>query len=260
MKKHILALQCFLASNAYGYTFVPATKFQATVAASVESSSSGFKYSYQVTSTSSSQQNIFEVFIDLNKTSVDGVSPTGWEFAITGGADSTHRGYWAQVVIGNDILPGNTRGGFAMKSPFPPAIGPMFLRGNAPIPSYDDAEGVPDGVFPLTPYDDAVVIPTLVPSSFTVTGSTASIAFLIGLKHQAHALGWITSIGIVKSLDAKLDAAQAALARGNKTTAANQLRAFINELEAQRGKKVNENAYYLLNLNADFIIGKLEHD
>jgi hypothetical protein len=47
---------------------------------------------------------------------------------------------------------------------------------------------------------------------------------------------YATRPGIGDSLCAKLDSAAAALDRGNLRTAQNILRAFANEVEAQRGK------------------------
>jgi hypothetical protein len=44
--------------------------------------------------------------------------------------------------------------------------------------------------------------------------------------------------GIENSLVAKLQNARASLEKGNKTAAVNQLQAFLNELNAQSGKKV----------------------
>ena len=83
---------------------------------------------------------------------------------------------------------------------------------------------------------------------------------LISLKHQSVSLGWIFGPGvdgIVQSLDVKLNAAKDSIAAGHNKTAANQLNAFIHELEAQRGKHLNDNAFFLLQANAQFIIAKL---
>ncbi len=94
----------------------------------------------------------------------------------------------------------------------------------------------------------------------SLTDPVQLLDFLISLKHQAASLGWIFgpgSSGIVKSLDAKLDAAKASVARGQNKTASNQMNAFINELQAQRGKHFNDNAFFLLKVNAEFIISKL---
>lgn len=248
---------CFVAADVHGYSFIPATQFQANVGVTVELSSMGITYSYRVSNSTSSQQSINSIFVELNKNTVDGIAPSGWDFGITGGADPTQRGNWSSVTVGSDIAPGTARDGLSMTSRFAPTIGPIFLRGNAPLPSYEDGEDIPDGVFPATVYDDAVIIHTLVPSSFTVAGSSVSIALLERLKHQAYDQGWITSAGVVTSLDAKLAAAREALERGQENTAGNQLRAFLNELEAQRGKKVNESAYFLLKTNAAIILSKL---
>ncbi|NNN04713.1 MAG: hypothetical protein HKL90_02315 [Elusimicrobia bacterium] len=83
---------------------------------------------------------------------------------------------------------------------------------------------------------------------------------LAALKHQALTLGWISgpgAEGVVQSLDAKLTAAKAALARGDAKAAEGQLTAFINELNAQHGKLIDDNAFFMLQANAQFILAKL---
>lgn len=260
MIRTAMLLSCLYAGNAYAASFVPATQFAATVTPSITASSSGFVYVYQVATTSSSIQNVIEVYVELNNTPVTGTSPEGWNFRVTSGEDITHRGYWAAASPDSDINPGTIRGGFSLRSKFLPSVGPIFLRGNALLPSFEDGEDIPAGTFPASVYDDAVVIMTIVPSSFTVTASADSVERIISLKHQASTLGWIYgpgSQGLIQSLDAKLDAAKSALSRGQTVTASNQLKSFINECKAQRGKKLNENAFLLLSTNAEEIVGKL---
>jgi hypothetical protein len=70
-------------------------------------------------------------------------------------------------------------------------------------------------------------------------------------------VAWITDGGICQSLRSKLQAASAALARGESGTAANQLGALTNELNAQRGKSVNESAYALLGEAASYLVSRL---
>jgi hypothetical protein len=48
----------------------------------------------------------------------------------------------------------------------------------------------------------------------------------------------VTKDGVAASLCAKLDAAAAALARGNDTARRNVLAAYVNEVSAQRGKAI----------------------
>lgn len=97
---------------------------------------------------------------------------------------------------------------------------------------------------------------------FDPTGKSVAdiLNYLIDQKHQAQALGWLSGPGvdgIEKSLDAKLNAAKDAVSRGQSHTARNQLSAFLNEVEAQKGKALNNNAYLLIKLNAEYILTKL---
>jgi hypothetical protein len=55
---------------------------------------------------------------------------------------------------------------------------------------------------------------------------------------HAYGMGHITNAGVRDSLLAKLDAAQAAFDRGQTGVAVSQLRAFINEANAQAGKAI----------------------
>jgi len=51
-------------------------------------------------------------------------------------------------------------------------------------------------------------------------------------------IGWIDNDGIMQSLLKKVEAMEASIARGNIKTARNQLNAFINEVNAQKGKHI----------------------
>jgi hypothetical protein len=55
---------------------------------------------------------------------------------------------------------------------------------------------------------------------------------------HAYDMDHITNAGVANSLLAKLDAAQAAFDRSQPDVAVNQLRAFINEVNAQAGKHI----------------------
>lgn len=46
--------------------------------------------------------------------------------------------------------------------------------------------------------------------------------------------------GVDASLDAKLEAAESSLKKGDNTAAKKQLTAFVNEVNAQSGKKMSE--------------------
>ncbi|HEX7117997.1 MAG TPA: hypothetical protein VF212_04380 [Longimicrobiales bacterium] len=74
-------------------------------------------------------------------------------------------------------------------------------------------------------------------------------------------LAWITNPGVCRSLQAKLDAAARALERGESEAARGPLASFLQELDAQHGagpgKPVSDNAYWLLKINAEYLIERL---
>jgi len=76
---------------------------------------------------------------------------------------------------------------------------------------------------------------------------------IAALIAQAFSHGWIDNSGIVTSLGQKLQAVTRALTRGNAKEAANKLRAFMQEVEAQQGKHLTSEAYALLFFNAQYL-------
>jgi FIMAH domain len=69
--------------------------------------------------------------------------------------------------------------------------------------------------------------------------------------------GSINNKGIYNSLIRKAENAQKSYEEGKTKTAINHLNAFLNELEAQNGKHLTNEAYTLLKNNADYLIEKL---
>lgn len=237
--------------------FVPATGIAVDVAVQVSIDSSAmFTYQYSVRSATTSIQKVYNFFVDEGGVPATSGNPIGWSFV---GFSKNLTANWG-ADVGGDIVPGNTLTGFYLKTRGLPVIVNAYVRGLAPLPAVDDEEDsdsigrIPDA------YHDAVIVQTIGPSSTTASDVGTFALQLISLKHQAFSLGWIYgpgADGVVQSLDAKLAAANASISKGDNKTAANQLNAFINELEAQRGKHVNDNAYFLLTANAQFIMAKL---
>jgi len=85
----------------------------------------------------------------------------------------------------------------------------------------------------------------------------ADINSLIAATERAYALGWINKQDVYNGLMDKLNAAKAAIERGQFNAAKNQLNAFISLLDAQRGKAVNQRAYDLLKADALYVMNKL---
>jgi hypothetical protein len=66
-----------------------------------------------------------------------------------------------------------------------------------------------------------------------------TIASLTTCVEHCASQGIITSQGVANSLLAKLNAAQAALGRGQTSVAINELQAFIQQVQAQAGKHID---------------------
>lgn len=81
-----------------------------------------------------------------------------------------------------------------------------------------------------------------------------SLSSLVG---ELLALRMIDNAGIANSLISKADAAASQIAQGNTTAAANQLNAFVNELDAQVGKHLTQQAHDLLNAAALYYLSRL---
>ena len=85
----------------------------------------------------------------------------------------------------------------------------------------------------------------------------ATIQSLRACVHHAAEHGHIDNQGITRSLLAKLDAAQAAVDRGQPEVAVNLLEAFAREVRAQSGKHIlQEHAEHLL-IHAQAVIQAL---
>lgn len=104
--------------------------------------------------------------------------------------------------------------------------------------------------------EDVTFVWTTVPSE----GGTMDIASLLAEVQEACGRGGISPRGICRSLEAKLMAAQRALDRGRLHTAKHQLRAFLAELDAQRGKHVPEDVYLRLKSGAEALLVTLSQE
>ena len=107
----------------------------------------------------------------------------------------------------------------------------------------------------------SLVIPASASAQVTDDCSTmaATVSGLRECVQHAFAMGHITSAGVEQSLLAELDAAQAALNRGQPRVAIQLLQAFVHEVTAQSGKAiVAEHAAHLVE-HAQMVIQSLQH-
>jgi len=245
---------------------IPPNKVEAFAEIDAKSDSSGqFAFQYEIVVATSSRQTVIGLGIEGDTTTVTSTEqPLNWSFL-------TARLEPFNAFIGGKsksavIRPGASLPGFSLQSFALPGISTIRFRGSAPVLAYD--EEPPAEVEDLVgrichrPMERRYALGKTLGPLTNPAGKTgaALILRLMGQKHEARGLNWISgpgADGLVKSLDAKLEAAKAAVDRGQPKTAKNDLRAFLNEVEAQKGKALNNEAYLLLKLNAEFILTKL---
>ncbi len=103
---------------------------------------------------------------------------------------------------------------------------------------------------------------TVVAADFYGNSTTQSVTFSVTINIQSLissisrflAAGKIDNAGIANSLTMKLQNAQKSLDNGQLKTAANQLNAFISEVQAQSGKHIDADAAALLISDAQWIL------
>jgi len=245
-------------------TWVPRSKVAVAVGVLVHRLPSGaFVYEYSLLNSTVSRQNLLSFWVETETTTlVSAAKPDHW---VSGSARlEKFQHFWARRRIAH-IGRGGTLSGFAISAAAIPGISRTRFTGLAPPLAYSDEppQEVEDLVDEICHTEDRqyAMGHTLGPLTDPAGLSpTELLARLIEQKHQARTLDWISgpgADGLAKSLDAKLEAAKAAVDRGQPKTAKNDLRAFLNEVEAQKGKALNNEAYLLLKLNAEFILTKL---
>lgn len=249
-KLSILAMPTIVTFVALGaaYAFVPSTLFSMKVTSDVayDRASHLFNYKYSVENAAGSQQDIKDVGISYDvEDQVNAQGPTDWEPTPHFANQNLFVWYYTGDLE-HPIPPGTRKGGFSFQSKGLPKISTFYARSSYEYLAKDEAEMATlmrsHALFFTNNSQKAEVIgPGVV-----ATDANSIISYLIDMKHKAYDRGWVTSQGIVTSLDKKLDAAQAALSRGQQQAALGQLGAFDNEVKAQTGKAINGQASSLL--------------
>lgn len=241
-----------------------------TAQVGVELVAKEYIYSYILSSSYKSQQNVwqFEVILqgeDLIK-SIQG--PQGWYKPTIKPIGLGVSPQLANVVIAHwgspnsaRVAPGTSVSGFKLVSSSLPGIGDYYAEGYAPAPWFP-AGSAPEGDIPgyddLTPYGPGVVGKTIVPvEPPAIFNPLNFLNHIINLKNEAFKIGWITNQGIEQSLDAKLESAKKKLDAGDIKAVKNILNAFLNEVEAQKDKHLTSEAYGLLKYNTQYIVERL---
>jgi hypothetical protein len=216
---------------------------------------------YRLASGAGSEQAGIFFAVRCPGTVVRARGPLGWyaSFGLIGDSAAVD---WSSLAKQTDLAIGSALAGFEFEAIGALDIVGFLVQGDHPLPvATDSTERLV--MAPPSVWADAargqtigVVAP---PADSSPSGLTARLAAL--QNRVCDALGWISNRGVCQSLRAKLDDAAAAIGRGGAQAAAGQLGAYVQELDAQHGpepgKHVNDSAYWLLRVNAEYVLARL---
>jgi len=197
------------------------------------------------------------------------ISPETWGTVLRVDASLLWYGTTGGVIDNDSIAPGTSLAGFGLRSPYLPGTRQFWAEPTwqacCSEPGPDPETGLPGEEHPGTDefrQSGWTVGPTRAPDE--MSDPYNALGIVLGYIRNTCDISWITNPGICNSLRTKLEQARRALERGNNEAATGQLQAFLNELEAQRGdepgKHVNDNAYWLLKVNVEFILERIGDD
>jgi len=194
--------------------------------------------------------------------------PVGMDSSASWEANITPAGFaewyaWGPGLLVNDAIGRESARDFVLRSTYLPGVSGFRLLPEYPHlccpfevgdPRNDTIQAHRAEDFLVTGY---TVGPRYTPEALMDLGS--GLDSVSRDLTQSCALGWIADQSICNSLGAKLDLARQAVSQGDNPSAQAQLEGFLVQLDAQHGTglPVNENAYWLLKVNADFILARL---
>jgi hypothetical protein len=220
---------------------------------------------YVLLNRATSQESLYTFTVSAPAPVISIVAPgtrTQWRASTVWGGRSV--AHWA--ALDNLVIPGANTPPLDFSARGLPGIDTAWYGGNFPLPSSN--EGDPDttkyvNVPNVDPLINNNVQTKTVGIDLIAAGTTDSalIVRLGSLRGQACTLSWITDATLCSSLQAKLDKATKDLHLGKKASAKTDLQGFNSLLTANHGpgtsQKVGDSAYWLLKVNADYLIGKL---
>lgn len=257
MKRFTLALFLLLfAPQAPSFGFTPSTLFTVAVIPTVSynTNTGRFTFRYSVSNSYASQQSIGDFGIAYKVKDFQDVStPPDWSFYPNFSRRAV--ALWGADENANAIHPGQSRSNIVLSSAQLPAIQTYYARSTYIYsPATDEEEDeVIKGILTYF-FNNCQTNKTIGPSMSKSTEPHVIVSYIEDQKHQCLELGWITSSGAIISLDKKLAAAKSSIVRGQYKTAENQVQAFNHELEALKGKHVNQAAYSLLSSTSSYLL------
>jgi hypothetical protein len=231
---------------------LPRNKVKAELHARVTSSNNRLQFHYQINIKTNSVQSLEEYALK-NYTYKDPgnvIKPKNWDFNphvrhhLVSWQVKPFLSYHPNALL----IPGSTDSTFRFSSNGLPRTGIYYIKGNNGDVNFSTEDLVTNSVrgTTLSPYDP--------PNPFDAGIFTDTLR---SFASQACNLKWIDNKGICQSLQAKLKNVQNQLGKGKTKVAINSLQAFLNEVEAQKGKHLTSEGFGLLYYNGKYLLKML---
>jgi len=216
---------------------------------------------YALSNAATSQQSARHLAVRTSVAHYAMGSPSRW-YGSPGIVQDSAAALWTALLSRPDVQPGETKTGFWLEAHGLPAIVPFRVQGRYDVPVYNDS--LPWLIKEAPSFwVNSVGGLTLGIEPFPTDLSTGSLLSRIrDLTDRACSeLAWITSPSVCTSLTTKLQQASQAALQGDSLGARAPLQSFTTELQSQHNSAgtlpVTDNAYWLLKVNAEFILGRL---
>jgi len=231
---------------------LPRDAVDVLVNAEIKMENERFRYKYILDNSVQSLQSIEEFALKRLVKEKKGNGPKGWSFRANLKKNLMSWQVESPLDYHRDALlsPGEQAEFFIITNPKGlPKPSNYYTKGNNGDLTFSVNEILTNSVSGTT------IVPANPPDPFDSGTFTDSLR---SYTTQACELEWITNQGICKSLQSKLDNVKKQLERGNTNTAGNVLEAFINEVEAQKGRHLTSEGYGLLYYNAAYLKEQLK--
>jgi hypothetical protein len=220
---------------------------------------------YVVTNSIQSQDSLFMFTVSAPAPVLNITEPgnrTQWSAGTVWGSRSVAT--WG--ALQSLVVPGDSTPPLQFSARGLPGIDTAWYGGNYPLQSTNEDNpdttkyvNVPN-VDPLAANN--VQTKTVGVDLIAVGTTDSSLIIRLGsLRAQACSLNWVTDATVCSSLQTKLDKATKDLHLGHNASAKTDLQGFNSLLTANHGpgtsNKVGDSAYWLLKVNADYLIGRM---
>jgi hypothetical protein len=294
MKKITLTSMLFLISSVPAFATkvpTPLRDVQCSVSINYDRSSKLYTYSYTITSPQVNDSDVLslDIAIDRDDTTDQSTPSTGLTQCprFHRGSSSSARAKSAVVEVGStspsgwscgyaNILqldsisygwggnskhllnPGKSLNGFVLKSFAPPGIRDYLVTAaydvdQLPPEYYENVEKTVELENNVN-WKGKTVGPTALPKVFD---ALEFVDYIRSLVDESLDLKWIQDEKFSKSLLVKIQEADKKIQVGDNDAARGSIRAFLNEVEAQKGKRLTVEGYELLSFNGKYLLDNL---